>query len=135
MVKNILNEKNLKTVLRILLGLVFIVSGVSKLIGPENFIKEVDKINFLFAFLTIPAAYGFILLELILGLLLIFKFNEKVLMTTTAVIIVLSCYLGYKVITHDTSDCGCFGNFIYRSILSALIQDVYLLFITVYLYE
>ena len=57
------NEKKLKTVLRILLGCVFIFSGISKLFGPENFIKEVYKINFLFSFLTIPAAYGFIYLS------------------------------------------------------------------------
>ena len=43
---------------------------------------------------------------------------------------VLSCYLGYKVITHDNSDCGCFGNLICRSNSSALIQDLFLLIIT-----
>ena len=126
---------NIKLVLRIFLGAVFLVSGISKLIGPENFIKEVDKINFLFSFLTIPAAYSFMLLELILGILLIFKFNKKVLVSTTAVVAVLCCYLGFKIITHDTSDCGCFGNFLYRSNMSALIQDLFLLIIAVYLYE
>ena len=125
----------LKLVLRIFLGAVFLISGISKLLGPENFIKEVDKINFLFSPITKPAAYGFILLELILGILLIFKFNKKVLITTTAVVAVLSFYLGYKVITHDTSDCGCFGNFIYRSNMSALTQDLFMLIIVVYLYE
>ena len=133
--RSILTEKSLKNVLRIFLGLVFLVSGISKLLGPENFIKEVDKVNFLFSFLTIPVAYGFICLEIILGLLLIFKFNKKVLIITTAVVAVLSCYLGFKVIIHDSSDCGCFGNFIYRSNLSALIQDLFLLIIAVYLYE
>ena len=135
MLKKIFIEKNFKFVLRIFLGLVFIVSGTSKLISPENFIKEVDKVNLLFSFLTIPAAYGFICLELILGILLIFKFSKKVLITTTAVVAVLSCYLGFKVITHDTSDCGCFGNFIYRSNMSALIQDLFMLIVMVYLYE
>ena len=133
--KKIFTEKNFKTFLRIFLGLVFIVSGVSKLLGPENFIKEVDKVNFLFSFLTTPAAYGFILLELILGLLLIFKFNKKVLISTTVFVAVLSCYLGFKVLTHDSSDCGCFGNFIYRSNMSALIQDMMMLGISIYLFD
>ena len=133
--KKLFTEKNFKTFLRIFLGIVFLVSGVSKLLGPENFIKEVDKVNFLFSFLTTPAAYGFIFLELILGLLLIFKFNKKVLITTTAFVTVLSCYLGFKVLTHDTSDCGCFGNFIYRSNMSALIQDLFMLIVSVSLYD
>ena len=133
--KKIFTEKNIKTVLRVFIGLIFLISGISKLVNPENFIKEIDKINFLFPFLTKPAAYGFIFFELILGLLLIFRFNKKVLVTTTVVVTILSCYLGYKVIAHDSSDCGCFGNFVYRSNMSALIQDLFLLIIIVYLYE
>ena len=116
--KKIITEKNIKTVLRIFLGLVFIVSGVSKLVGTENFIKEVDSINVIASFLTKPAAYGFILIELVLGALLIFKFSNKVLIVTTITVVILSCYLGFKVITHDTSDCGCFGNFVYPSFRS-----------------
>ena len=133
--KKIFTEKNLKKILRIFLGLVFIVSGVSKLFGPENFIKEIDKINVLGALLTKPAAYSFILFELVLGCLMIFKFSNKILIVTTVTVVILSCYLGFKVITHDGSDCGCFGNFMYRSNLSALIQDMMLLGISIYLFE
>ena len=135
MPKKLFTENNLKKILRILLGLVFIVSGISKLLGPENFIKEVDKLNVIAPFLTKPASYSFILFELVIGCLLIFKFSNKVLIVTTVTVVILSCYLGFKVITHDSSDCGCFGNFIYRSNLSALIQDMFLLIIAVYLYE
>ena len=126
---------NYKIFLRLILGLVFLVSGISKLLGPENFIKEIDKINFLGITVSHAAAYGFILFELVLGVLLIFRFNKRVLVVTTATIVVLSCYLGFKVIIHDNSDCGCFGNFIYRSNMSALIQDILLLIAAVYLYE
>ena len=135
MPKKIFTEKNLKTILRIFLGLVFIVSGMSKLLGPENFIKEIDKINFLAAFLTKPAAYTFILFELVLGCLLIFKFSNRVLIVTTVTVVILSCYLGFKVLIHDSSDCGCFGNFIYRSNLSALLQDIILLSIIIFTYS
>ena len=129
------SKVNHKIFLRLILGAVFLVSGLSKLLGPENFINEIDKINFLGSTVSHAAAYGFILFELVLGILLIFRFNKKVLILTTLTIAVLSCYLGFKVITHDTSDCGCFGNFIYRSNMSALIQDILLLIVTVYLYE
>ena len=135
MLKKIFTENNLKKILRIFLGLVFIVSGFSKLIGPENFIKEIDKINVMASFLTKPAAYGFILFELVIGILLIFKFSRNVLIVTTVTVVIFSCYLGFKVISHDTSDCGCFGNFVYRSNMSALVQDVCILVIIWYLYE
>ena len=135
MIKNILNEKNFKVVLRVFLGLIFIVSGISKLIGPENFIKEIDKLNFISPALTKPSAYFFILGEFILGLLLWFKMNKKVLGITMVLMVVFCCYLGYKVFINDSCDCGCFGNFIHRSNSSALIQNLFILIAVIYEYE
>ena len=60
---------NHKIFLRLIIGVVFLVSGISKLLGPENFINEIDKINFLGSAFTYTAAYGFILFELVLGTL------------------------------------------------------------------
>lgn len=133
--KKLLSEKTLKFFLRLLLGLVFIVSGISKLISPDNFISEVDKLNFLSSAFTQPAVYIFILLELILALFILFKPNNKVLGVTIAIMVIFCCYLGYKIFIGDAGDCGCFGNFIYRSNMSALIQDIFILMTAVYLYE
>jgi uncharacterized membrane protein YphA (DoxX/SURF4 family) len=117
------------------LGLLFLVSGISKLISPVNFIKEVEKINFLFPALTVPAVYGFILVELVLAFFLIFKRSNRVLMFTIMLILFFCVYLGCKVVVNDTSDCGCFGNIIYRSNIFALIQDLFILMTAVYLLE
>lgn len=131
----VIKAKILKKVIRILLGSIFVVSAVSKCFGPENFFKEVSKLNFFDSSFDIVPAFGFIVFELILGYLLLFHLNNKVLLAAGITVLILSCYLGYKVLVNDTSDCGCFGNFIYRSNLSALVQDIFILITVVYLYE
>ena len=131
----IFSETNFRRVLGTALGLLFLISAISKLISPENFIKEVDKINFLSRALTEPAVYGFILVELVLGFFLIFKRSSRVLMFTILLILLFCLYLGYKVAVNDTSDCGCFGNLIYRGNIIALIQDLFMLMAAVYLLE
>jgi hypothetical protein len=132
---NVFNETNFRWALGTVLGLLFLVSGISKLISPANFIKEVGKINFLFPALTVPAAYGFILVEPVLAFFLIFKRSNRVLMVTVLLIVLFCIYLGYKVMVNDTSNCGCFGNLVYRSNISALIQDLFMLMAAVYLLE
>lgn len=131
----IFNETNFRRVLGTALGVLFLVSGISKLISPVNFVQEVGKINFLFPALTVPAVYGFILMEFLLAFFLIFKRSNRVLMFTIMLILLFCVYLGYKVAVNDTSDCGCFGNLIYRSNISALIQDLFMLMAAVYLLE
>lgn len=131
----IVQEEKVKQVLRFILGLVFVVSAITKAAGPELFLREVDRLSFFTAALDRPIAYAFILFEFVLGWLIIFRCGNRVLFISGLTIFILSLYLAYKVLTNDTSDCGCFGNFIYRSNLSALVQDLLLLTGVVYLHE
>lgn len=128
-------EKKIKLLVRIALGLVFVVSAAAKAAGPDRFLAEVGKLSFLAPSLDLCIGYGFIFFELVLGLLIIFKGGNRVLLTAGLTIFILSLYLAYKVIIRDTSDCGCFGNVMHRSNLNALIQDLLLLTGVVYLYE
>ena len=128
-------ENKLKVFFRYLLGIIFLVSGISKLIEPENFINEIGRLIFFSSSLDTIIAYAIILAEITLALLILFKFNKWVLNLTIFTLILFSCYLGYKIISQDNSDCGCFGNFIYHSNLSALTQDIFLITLSVYLYE
>jgi|GEM_PF-3130025 len=129
------SERFVKWALRVLLAGVFLFSGVSKLLAPERFLTEVGRLNFLGAGWDAPLAYGFIAFEFILGILLLFKFSNPVLLVTGGTVLLLSCYLAYKVIVRDPSDCGCFGNLVYRSNLSALVQDLVMIVAVVVLYE
>lgn len=128
-------ENKLKVFFRYLLGVIFLISGISKIISPENFINEIGRSIFFSSSLDTIIAYTIILAEITLALLIFFKFNKWVLNLTILTLVIFCCYLVYKIISHDNSDCGCFGNFIYQSNLSALNQDIFLIIISVYLYE
>ena len=77
--------------------------------------------------------YGLIAFEIILGSLLIFKYNRKVLYTTIVTLSVFSIFLAYKIITHDPLSCGCFGNWILTGNHQELTLDLFLLLIGIYL--
>jgi uncharacterized membrane protein YphA (DoxX/SURF4 family) len=113
----------------------FLLSGAAKLAGPETFIHEVDKLNFLGGGVTPVLAYGLVAFELALGLLLVFRFKRWLVPVVIGVMTVFCCYLGFKIYVNDPSDCGCFGNLLRRSNVAALVQNLFILMGAVYLYE
>ena len=132
-VRSYLNEKNFKFAVKIILGLVFIVSGISKLFAHDLLTIQLEGFKFLNPVVIEIIAYSLILFEIILGALILFKTNRKVLFTTVGTLTVFSLFLTYKIITHDQSLCGCFGNFILASNHQELTQDLVLLLGAVYL--
>ncbi len=133
--QKIFTEAAVKRGLKILLGLVFVAAGMFKLFAPGDLTKEIAKLTFLGSTVPFIITYLLIAFELALGFLLIFRYSNKVLVVTLVSILVFAFYLSYKVITHDASTCGCMGNFLHRSNMQALVQDVFLLMAGVYLYE
>ena len=107
-----ISKIKIKHALRIILGIIFIFSALGKLVGPSVFLNEVGKISFLPASSDVFIGYAFILFECILGFLIIFHCNKATLLVTAILVLLFTLYLGYKVVTHDSSDCGCFGVFL-----------------------
>jgi len=132
-IRSYINEKNFKFAIKIVLGLVFIVSGISKLFAHDLLIIQLEGFKFLNPIVIEVIAYVLILFEMILGALILFKTNRKVLFTTVGTLTVFSLFLAYKIITHDQSLCGCFGNFILASNHQELTQDLVLLLGAIYL--
>lgn len=124
-----------RLILRCFLGIVFLISGISKIIEPEKFLEQIGKLNFLVSSIDSFIVYIFITYELLLGGLILFKSNKGLMNFVVITLSVFCLYLGYKIIIQDNSDCGCFGSFIYRDNLSALTQDLFLLIIGIYVYE
>lgn len=132
-VRSYLNEKNFKFTVKIVLGLVFIVSGISKLFAHDLLVIQLEEFKFLNPIIIEVIAYSLILFEMILGALILFKTNRKVLFTTVGTLTVFSLFLTYNILTNDPSTCGCFGNFILASNHQELTQDLVMLLGAIYL--
>lgn len=129
-------------ILKNFIGSYFIFSGVVKAIDPvgtgikmeeyfEIFHQYFPFLNFLWDMLE-PASLGFsifmILLEIILGLFLIFgALPQLTTYLIFATVIFFTFLTGFSHITGKVTDCGCFGDFIKLTPKISFIKDVILL--------
>lgn len=94
------------------IGVVFLVSGISKLLVVNSFQMTITKfLPFLFTYSSV-IAYLVIILELVLGLLLFFRY--KLLATSAALSVLLTFFIGilmYESMTGNSIRCNCFGGF------------------------
>jgi len=131
--KRYFNESTFKTVVRLILGGVFIIAGIAKLFDHRLLSAQLKGILPLNIVGFEASAYALIAFEIVLGALIIFKLKPLVLYTTIGTLIIFIGYLSYKVYTHDPSTCGCFGNFVYVSNKQELLNNLVLLMGSVYI--
>lgn len=130
--------KILSLILRLLLGAVFIFSAITKL-----FPIEVFELNFVYQGIAnwdiAPfLSRGLIIIELFLGIALLFKKNlkEYILPATLVLLIAFSIYLIYSMVKDGNSgNCGCFGTIFPMTPLESLIKNIVLIAISIYLYR
>lgn len=128
--------KLVQLILRILLGLVFIFSGLTKLFPIEYFEVLLVKNHILNWFLAPYIARLFIGLELTIGILLILGTRIKfTLYMAISLLLVFTGYLLWSYIFQGNSEnCGCFGTFLIMSPLEAIIKNVVMIGIGVVLF-
>jgi uncharacterized membrane protein YphA (DoxX/SURF4 family) len=130
-------KHHINLILRIALGSVFLFAGVAKLIHPGAFFQNIR--NILDIVSDLPYSYAFaigyvvVCIEIILGLLVLISKNKKVLYASMMLITLFCFILVYKIATHDTTTCGCYGKFIIVSNQRELVNNVLLLAIAYYL--
>jgi uncharacterized membrane protein YphA (DoxX/SURF4 family) len=120
----------MNTILRIIIGLSFILSGVAKLYPIEPF--EIIFVDLGIANFTIaPFLARFIIVfELFLGLSIIFNvwLKNKVYYLTQASLAVFTGYLIFLLITQGNSvDCGCFGSLLALNPVESIIKNILLI--------
>ncbi|MGV8914743.1 MAG: BT_3928 family protein [Kaistella sp.] len=125
----------MKTILRILLGVIFIVSG---------FVKAVDVVGFSFkleeyfspavfnmAFLESQAlamAIFVVVVELILGLMLVLRIRLKFTLASLILLCIFFAFLTfYSAYFNKVTDCGCFGDAITFTPWQSFLKDMVLL--------
>lgn len=129
--------KIITLILRILLGSVFIFSGIVKLYPIEPFefnFVEIGVSSWAFA----PYfARGVIAFEVFLGLLLISGYNLKriTLPATFALLVLFTGYLFFQLYKEGNVDnCGCFGTFLEMTPIQSIVKNAVLLALTIYLF-
>lgn len=127
---NLLNH-----IFRIIVGLVFILSGVSKLYPIEPFeiiFVDLGVANFLFA----PFLARFIIaFEIFLGLSIIFNswFKDVIYKLTLASLLIFTIYLIYLLIAQGNDvDCGCFGSFLALTPIQSIVKNVILILLLLF---
>lgn len=130
------NEYTIK-ILKLILGVVFILSAISKLIAPGLFeITILDQ--GIIESREIAAYLGRLLIamELFIGIALFQPYYIKkiVLPLSLLTLIGFTGLLSYSYFIGDTSNCGCFGEMIKMSPFEAIVKNIILIFIGIYLF-
>jgi hypothetical protein len=130
--------KLISIVLSVLMGLLFIYSGWSKLYPIEPFEYTFVDIGLSNWFLSPFIARFLIGLEFFIGLMLIFNLylSRFTIKLTIATLVVFTIYLLIMIIKEgNNGNCGCFGNEIAMTPLQAIIKNVIMLAVCFFIYK
>lgn len=122
-------------VLKVLLGLIFIVSAILKIVDMDRFEIYIYSYHFFslnFSFLVARAA---IILELVLGIGLVSNISHKLFWWgSMAMLVGYTLLLIYALIIGRTDNCHCFGDFLQFDPKQSLIKNgiLILLFLLIY---
>ena len=118
----------------LVLGLVFLISGYAKSLNASAFADIITKYGFAnISYVAIPI----VIIEIILGLLFIFKIGEKTTaLIATILLIIFTLVYSYGLIFKDIEDCGCFGSIksLNTSPIVLYIRNILLLYFAVDVY-
>lgn len=123
---------------RILLGTVFLGSGISKLMAPQNFSVIIQSYGLIPDFWILPTAIILSILEVGAGLGLVLDIHGS-LAIITALLGVFIVILGYGIWMGFDVDCGCFGPGdpeanAFHGLKPALVRDIIMVMGVFYLY-
>ncbi|RJE74166.1 BT_3928 family protein [Reichenbachiella sp. MSK19-1] len=131
--------KHFNTVLRLLVGGLFIFSGLIKVNDPvgtsikleeyfEVFSVEFASFFHVFVPVALPLAVILVVLEVVLGIAIIINYKPKLTQYTILALIIFFTFLtGYSAITNTVTDCGCFGDAIKLTPWESFTKDIILL--------
>lgn len=117
--------KILKTLLRILIGVFFILTAIFKLISLDNFEIYIYSFQFFnFAFSAIMARMV-IAIEMLLGSFLIFKIlYKKTWWATLSMLLVFTVLLVYIALFRKDTNCHCLGDIVAINPVGSIVKNV-----------
>lgn len=134
--------KYIVQICRIIVGIIFIISGFVKAVDPigfgykleEYFAPDVFNIPFLHD-LALPQATFFSIFEIILGVFLLLGIFRKFTTWSLLILIVFFTFLTfYSAYFNKVTDCGCFGDAMKLTPWQSFWKDVFLLVLIILLF-
>lgn len=126
--------KNLVAIIRGIVGVLFIVSGMVKVIDPkgfsfkleEYFASDVLNLPFLIDF-ALPISTFFVILEVLLGVLLLLGlWRNFTLYSLLGLVVFFSFLTFYSAYFDKVTDCGCFGDALVLTPWTSFVKDLIL---------
>lgn len=106
--KTLFHSSLLYRALRLLLGVIFIFAGVSKLLDPHAFARTISAYGILPDALLFPVAIALAALEFLTGTCLLLNIRGS-LQVTTGLLTLFLIVLGHAILHNLDVDCGCFS--------------------------
>lgn len=134
--------KYIVQICRIIVGIIFIISGFVKAVDPigfgykleEYFAPDVFNISFLHD-LALPQATFFSILEIMLGVFLLLGIFRKFTTWALLVLIVFFTFLTfYSAYFNKVTDCGCFGDALKLTPWQSFWKDIFLLVLIIIIF-
>jgi uncharacterized membrane protein len=137
-VKNIITSYRMHRLGRWILGLIFLYSGVAKLIDPQSFAVIIEAFGLVPEILIDPIALGLPFLEILVAFGLILDIRGSLAVTTILMALFIAI-LSYAIHMGLDIDCGCFGPDdpeakAYHGLRLALCRDGVIMMGIIYLY-
>ena len=136
MITGLMTLKQIRTILRVFMGVMFLFSGISKLFPIEAF-ESVTVQQGLVSWELVPYLSRILIgMELLLGLLFLLsvKMRRFTLPGALSLLTAFTLYLLYLEVTGAGGEnCGCFGELLPMSGMVSIIKNLFFIVITLYL--
>jgi uncharacterized membrane protein YphA (DoxX/SURF4 family)/thioredoxin-related protein len=122
-------------ILPFIIGVIFIVSGISKLISIDDFEQYIYGLNWFSLDLTQILSRLLISVETAAGILFILRIYKRITSVLTLIMLAaFTSYILYAALTGDSEDCHCFGSLIRFNHTFSILKNLILgLLILVYI--
>src|SRR5574344_607865 len=118
----------IQSIVRMLVGVMFIVAAVLKLLSIDNFEIYIFSFQFLSLSLTAIAARCIIAFEMLLGIALLFKFFYKQTWWTSMLMMIgFTVFLVIVAIFRNDANCHCFGDLIPITPISSIFKNLFII--------
>jgi uncharacterized membrane protein YphA (DoxX/SURF4 family) len=131
---------NIVNIVRIIVGVLFIISGLIKVNDPSGLAYKMDEYWAVWGWhwadqFSLPLSIGMNVLEVVLGVALLLGWQAKRVTALLLLLIIFFTFLtGYAVLSGKIKTCGCFGDCIPLQAHQSFIKDLILLVLCGFLY-